>query len=451
MDARRQLPSVDQLLHREDLSALQKEYGHELFVKVAQQVLDAIRFDPGAIEKIHRGIDYPALIQEKLMEWISPTLKPVINASGVILHTNLGRAPLSAAAVLAMQQAAGGYCSVEFDLESGKRGSRTTHTANLLGRLTGAEDALVVNNNAAAVLLVLTALVKRKKVAISRSQLVEIGGGFRIPEVMAQSGARLVEIGTTNRVHLEDYSQALDAGAGIVLHVHSSNFKVIGFTAEPDQSELVSLAHSKEALYIDDLGSGALLDTRRYGMAAEPMVQESLRAGADIVCFSGDKLLGGPQAGIILGRKELLAKIKKHPLYRALRADKVTLTGLYATLLHYLKGEAETCIPVWRMIAEPVEGIQQRAVSWRDTLQMGEVLESTSTVGGGSLPGETLPTTVLAIKTKTPEIFLRKLRFADPPVIARIENERVVFDPRTVFLEQEKQLLVTIGSILKTG
>lgn len=451
MDFRRQLPSVDQLLHRDDLISLQKEYGHDLVVLATQSVLDQIRQDAEAEQKILQGIDFPDLVQKCLLEWTSPTLVPVINASGVILHTNLGRAPLSAASVMAIQRAAHEYCTVEYDLSSGRRGSRTIHTADLLRRLTGAEDAVVVNNNAASVLLVLTALARRKQVAISRSQLVEIGGGFRIPEVLMQSGAHLMEIGTTNRVHLDDYLQALENGASIILHVHSSNFKVIGFTAEPDKSDLVALAHEKKALYIDDLGSGALLDTRRFGMTAEPMVQDAIRSGADIVCFSGDKLLGGPQAGIILGRKDLLVKIKKHPLYRALRADKICLAGLSATLLHYLKNEAETCIPVWRMIAEPVEEIRKRAKSWQDFLHLGELLESTSTVGGGSLPGETLPTVVLAIAVKSPERLLKKLRSAHTPVIARIENDQVVLDPRTVFPEQETQLLTTIKLLLETN
>lgn len=448
MDARRLLPSVDQLLHEEELAALQKSTSRELLVQAIQVVLDAIRRDPDADTKIHSGLEYSELVMQVLREWTTPTILPVINASGVILHTNLGRAPVSAAAGHAMQQAAMEYCTLEFDLATGKRGSRALHTADLLRKVTGAEDAVVVNNNAAALLLVLTTLAKRKKVVISRSQLVEIGGGFRVPDVMAQSGAKLVEIGTTNRVHLEDYLHALDDGAEIVLHVHTSNFKIIGFTSEPVREELVAKVHAKGGIYLDDLGSGALLDTAQFGMASEPTVQEAVAAGADIVCFSGDKLLGGPQAGIIVGRRELLARIKKQPLYRALRADKVCLAGLSATLMHYLKGEAVSCIPSWRMIATPLNELEARALKWRDFLQAGEVMESTSTVGGGSLPGETLPTKVLALKVQNPDKLMAHLRNSRPPVIARVENDHVVFDPRTVFVEQEEQLLTTIKSLI---
>jgi len=387
---------------------------------------------------------------EILARWLHPTLVPVINASGVILHTNLGRAPLSRAAAEAARSLSLGYSTLEYDLYKGKRGSRLIHAEALLTRLTGAEAALVVNNNAAAVLLVLSALARRQRVIISRTQLVEIGGGFRIPDVMAQSGARLVEIGTTNRVHLSDYQAALEEPAGMVLRAHQSNFRIIGFTSEPDLAEIVRVAHRHGVAVMDDLGSGTLLDTAHYGLQHEPTIQESLAAGVDVLTFSGDKLLGGPQAGIIIGRMDLLAKIKKHPLARAVRVDKTRLAALAATLLHYLKDEALQEIPVWRMISLPAELIQARAQHWADVLGRGEVVASRSTVGGGSLPEETLPTHVLALDVPQPNNFLAALRMLQPPIIARIEAERVMMDPRTVLPEEEGAFLRGIASVLET-
>ena len=325
------------------------------------------------------------------------------------------------------------------------------HAEELLQRITSAQAALVVNNNASAVLLALTGLAKRRAVVISRSQLVEIGGGFRVPDVMKQSGARLVEVGTTNRVHLSDYEAALEEKPALFLRAHRSNFQITGFTSEPVLNEIADLAHQHEIPLVDDLGSGALLDTARYGLAHEPMVQESLAQGADLVCFSGDKLLGGPQAGIITGRADLVAKLKKHPLACcAFRADKLILSALSATLLHYLKDEAEEEIPIWRMIAAPLEEIRQRAIAWSEELGLGQVIEGQSTVGGGSLPGETLPTALLAIETHrpSPNQLLKRLRDSNPPVIARLEKDRVVLDPRTVLLAQEPDLLAAVKSAL---
>ncbi len=264
-----------------------------------------------------------------------------------------------------------GYATLEYDLDKGQRGSRLLHAESLLCRLTGAEAAMVVNNNAAALLLTLTVLARRRSVVIARTQLVEIGGGFRVPDVMAQSGARLVEVGTTNRVHPSDYETALEGQPALFLHVHRSNFRLLGFTSEPALVEIARVAHQAGLPLVDDLGSGALLDTARYGLSHEPMVQESLADGADLVCFSGDKLLGGPQAGIIVGRLDLLAKLKKHPLARALRADKLCLAALSATLLHYLKDEAEREIPVWRMLSASPEQIRQRAQGWAQLLDQG--------------------------------------------------------------------------------
>ena len=443
MDARREIPSVDKVMRQAEIGPMQQRYGHALTLQAVQSVLADLRSD--SAEKQQRKSlkgesNLAAAVERRLAEWTRPTLRPVINATGVILHTNLGRSPLSAEAIEAVRQAAEGYSTLEFDLESGKRGSRSVHAADLLARLTGAEDALVVNNNAAAVLLALTALAKRKQVAISRSQLVEIGGGFRIPEVMAQSGAHLVELGTTNRVHLSDYESALEQGAQVILRVHPSNFKIIGFTTEPEIAEIIPLAHRFNALFIDDLGSGALLDTSNYGLAREPMVQESVSSGADLVCFSGDKLLGGPQAGIIVGRKELISKLKKAPLARAVRADKLCLAALSATLLHYLKGEAEQKIPIWQMIAQPADEVKTRAQLLQVRLGRGEIKEGSSTIGGGSLPEETLATFVLSLKVDRPDEFSKKLRQSEMPVIARIEQDQIIIDLRTVLPGQEEAL-----------
>jgi len=373
-----------------------------------------------------------AQAESHLTAWTSPTLLPVINATGVILHTNLGRAPLSAATIKAMDAVAVNYSTLEYDLEKGQRGSRLIHAESVLQKLTGTEAAVVVNNNASALLLVLSALANKKRVVISRSQLVEIGGGFRVPDVMKQSGAKLVEVGTTNKVRVSDYKEALEEPTALVMRAHRSNFKIVGFTEEPEIKEIVDVAHKASVIVVDDLGSGALLDTAKYGFAHEPTVQESLAAGVDLVCFSGDKLLGGPQAGIILGKKDLIDKIKKHPLARAVRADKTCLAGITATLFHYLKDEAEREIPIWRMMSLTPEQVRVRAEAWREVLGQGEVIQSESTVGGGSLPDESTSTFVLALSVKSPDKFLKKLREANPPVIARTENDKVLFDPRTV-------------------
>jgi L-seryl-tRNA(Ser) seleniumtransferase len=308
---------------------------------------------------------------------------------------------------------------------------------------------MVVNNNAAALLLALTALAKHKRVIISRTQLVEVGGGFRIPDVMRQSSAHLVEIGATNKVHIEDYAQALADPAAFVMRAHASNFRIVGFASEPTLAEIVQVAHSAGVPVIDDLGSGSLIETGLFGLAHEPMVQESIAVGADLVCFSGDKLLGGPQAGIIVGRTELIEKLKKHPLARAVRADKLCLAALAATLMHYMKDEAEREIPIWQMIRKTPEQNKARANRWVDVLGQGGVIEGFSTVGGGSLPGETLPTYLLALNVARPNQFMARLRAAHPPIIARVEGDRVVLDPRTVLPEQEGALLVGLQNSLE--
>lgn len=442
----RSIPSVELLFQTPEAAALVAAYGRPLTLNAFRVVLENLRASLRSHVDGEKNISLdPAAIldqaEHQLVDWLRPSLVPVINASGVVLHTNLGRAPLSGAAVEAMRAAASGYSNLEFDLERGVRGSRLAHAEVLLRKITGAEAALVVNNNAAAVLLALTALARRRRVIISRTQLVEIGGGFRIPDVMSQSGAKLVEIGTTNRVHLRDFEEALQEPAALVLRVHKSNFRIIGFTTEPGLAEIVGLAHRSGIPVLDDLGSGVLIDTARFGLPHEPTVQESLAAGADLVCFSGDKLLGGPQAGIIIGRADLVARIKKHALARAVRADKLCLAALSATLEHYLRDEAEREIPIWRMISMDPKKIKLRAQRWARQVGMGEVIAGQSTVGGGSLPEEMLPTFLLALRVPQPNRFLSRLRAANPPVIARVENDQIVLDPRTVLPEEERALL----------
>ena len=450
MTSLRNLPSVEELLQTAVAAELIARFGRPLTLSAIRETLDRIRarFTSGQITVLPLHDLILSQTEVLISSWVSPTLRSVINATGVILHTNLGRAPMSDATIRAMDKVSRGYSNLEYDLEKGARGSRLIHAESVLQKLTGAEAAVVVNNNASAVLLVLSALANKKRVIISRSQLVEIGGGFRIPDVMKQSGAKLVEVGTTNKTHLRDYEEALQDGSAIVMRAHPSNFKIVGFTEEPELKEIVDLAHSAGVFVIDDLGSGALYDTAKYGLTHEPTVQESLAARVDVVCFSGDKLLGGPQAGIIIGRKDLIDKIKKHPLARAVRADKACLAGVSATLLHYLKDEAEREIPVLRMMSLTQKQIKGRVDAWIRELGSGEVVEGQSTVGGGSLPGESFPTYLLSLRVESPDKFLKKLRQQNPPIVARTSNDRVLLDPRTVLPEEEGALLVGLKNAM---
>jgi L-seryl-tRNA(Ser) seleniumtransferase len=431
----RYLPSVDKLLAQSSL--LMETYGRSLTTDAIRSVLDDARSNIRAGGTQPDQAELLQQITDRLREWTQVRPRSVINATGVIIHTNLGRAPLSQDAIAAMTTAAAGYSDLEYDLDRGERGQRMAAAEDLLKRVTGAEDAFVVNNNAGAVLLVLSALASGKGALISRGQLVEIGGGFRVPDVMEQSGATLIEVGTTNRTHRRDYEMALvTKDVAAIVRAHSSNFRTVGFTTEVPLAELVELANWKNIPLIDDLGSGALLDTVQYGLAHEPTVQESVTAGAHVTCFSGDKLLGGPQAGIIVGKTQYVEPLKKHPLARALRLDKLDLAALSATLAHYLKGEATTKIPVWRMISLPLNEIERQAQMFAQQLQaagfIAEMIDGQSTVGGGSLPGETLPTKLVVLTVANPDDFLARLRRGDPPVVARIETDRVVFDLRTV-------------------
>jgi L-seryl-tRNA(Ser) seleniumtransferase len=431
----RSLPSVDKLLAQ--ATVLIEAYGRSLTTDAIRSTLDDTR---SAIRSGVASPDQAELLDRvtnRLRQWTATRPRAVINATGVIIHTNLGRAPLSVEAVEAMTTVAASYSDLEYNLERGERGSRFDAVEDSLKRVTGAEAALVVNNNAGATLLALSALACGKGALISRGQLVEIGGGFRVPDVMEQSGAQLIEVGATNRTHRNDYEMALvTKEVAAIVRAHSSNFRTIGFTTEVPLSELVELANWKNIPVIDDLGSGALLDTAQYGLAHEPTVQESVAAGAHVICFSGDKLLGGPQAGIIIGKEQYVQLLKKHPLARALRMDKLDLAALSATLVHYLKSEATQKIPVWRMISMPLVEIEQQANTFAQLLCNASfdaaVIDGQSTVGGGSLPGETLPTKLVVLNVASPDDFLARLRRGDPPIVARIENDRVVIDLRTV-------------------
>jgi L-seryl-tRNA(Ser) seleniumtransferase len=440
----RKLPSVDRLLQEESVAGLIARWRHGLAVDAARETLDAAR------QAIREGQDCPSIealareVGERLAARLWPTLRPAINATGVIVHTNLGRAPLSAEARAAMDAVALGYSNLEYDLQAGHRGSRYVHAEEILRQLTGAEAALVVNNNAAAVLLMLMCFARSRQVIVSRGQLVEIGGGFRIPDVMRQSGATLVEVGTTNRTYIGDYEEGITGDTVALMRIHRSNFRLMGFVHEPALDEMVALAAERSLLLLDDLGSGTLLDTVPYGLAHEPTIQESIAAGVSLVSCSGDKLLGGPQAGLILGRADLISQLKRFPLTRALRVDKTTLAGLQATLRHYQLGEAPEKVPVWRMIGQSEGALKRRAASWVRRLKgagvSAQVVPGRSTVGGGSLPGETLPTHLVALLVESPDAIAARLRMGDPPVVARIEDDRLVLDPRTVLVEQEATL-----------
>jgi L-seryl-tRNA(Ser) seleniumtransferase len=447
----RRLPGVDRLLNEPHVQVLLPGHGHSLVVTAVQDVL------AGARESVLAGGFCPetealvAAVAAHLAHLLQPSLCPVINATGVIIHTNLGRSPLSLAAQDALRETSA-YSNLEYDLPAGERGSRYVHAEELLCRLTGAAGALAVNNDAAAVLLVLTALAKGREVVISRGQLVEIGGGFRIPEVLNQSGARLVEVGTTNRTYVRDYESALTPDTAMLLHVHSSNFRVVGFVHETSLAELVALAHARGVLAVDDLGSGALLDTAQFGLGHEPTVQEALASGADLVCISGDKLLGGPQAGLILGNLALVEALKRHPLTRALRVSKTILAGLQATLLHYLKNEALREVPIWQMMALQPAQVAVRAdalAAWlRARGTPAGLVDGVSAVGGGSLPGETLPTTLVALEATAPNELARRLRLGKPPVLARVESDRLVLDLRTVLPTEEDALREALLAVL---
>jgi L-seryl-tRNA(Ser) seleniumtransferase len=460
----RQIPSVDELLAQPRLAALAERVDRGLLLDVTRAALADLRaritgeLASGVAAALAAG-DIEATIADWVERILAHSLLPVINATGVVLHTNLGRAPLPAAVVEEFRRTATQYSNLEYDLEAGARGKRDVHTAQLLERLTGAEAAIVVNNCAAAVLLVLAALAKGGEVIVSRGELIEIGDGFRIPEIMAESGAVLREVGTTNRTRLADYENAVNEKTRLLMRVHPSNFKITGFTEKPSVDELVALSARTGLPLLEDLGSGCVMDLKPAGIS-EPMVKQSIEAGIPLVTFSGDKLLGGPQAGIIVGKKELVARVRRHPLFRALRVDKLTIAALGVTLSAYLRGAYDE-IPAMRMIRATAQEIERRASNFLRELTpevpLGEVemeiADGSSLAGGGSTPAQSLPTKVIRIASARYSAAQLEQRLrrnpSGLPVIARVEEERLILDFRTVFPEQEPSLLASLAFALR--
>jgi len=450
----RQIPAVNDVLNRTALRELEARVGRRLALESTRRVLKRLR------DRIVAGsistVSLAALEEEIVSEAEAAarlSLRPVINASGVILHTNLGRAPLPPQAIQHLAAVATRYSNLEYDLEAGERGKRDLHTERLFCQILGAEKALVVNNNAAAVLLALNTLAEGAEVVVSRGELIEIGGSFRIPEVCAKSGAILREVGTTNRTRIEDYAAAVNERTRLLLRVHPSNFRIVGFTARPSLEEFVALAQKHKVISMEDLGSGCLVDLSTAGVRDEPTAAASLEAGVDVVNFSGDKLLGGPQAGILAGKRELLERIRKNPLFRALRVDKLTIAALEATVSLYLRGKTGD-IPALRMVGLPVEAIRRRAtglaekISARPRLAV-RVRDGESVIGGGSTPAQSLPTVLLAVThaNHSAQELERFLRRNSPPVIARVEDDALLLDLRTVFEDQDEELFEALEAI----
>jgi L-seryl-tRNA(Ser) seleniumtransferase len=442
----RVIPSLEVLRQGARVRELEARHGSEATVSALRTGADQIRARIAGGENVVNASELiTTLASDALARQARGSLRPVINATGVVIHTNLGRAPLAEAAIARITAIAGGYSNLEYDVDAGARGSRTVHAESLLTHLTGAEAAIVVNNNAAATMLIMAGLASGREVVISRGELVEIGGGFRVPDVMRQSGAKLREVGTTNRTRVTDYTAAVSPSTALFLRVHPSNFRIEGFTERPSLTDLVAGARAVNVPLVEDIGSGCLVDD----FADEPSVQASIAAGVDVVCFSGDKLLGGPQAGIIVGKKTLVDRLRTHPLMRALRADKITFAVLEATLAEYAAGRSKTTVPVQQMLHASPDEIEARAQALAEKLAGAgwqvALLSGSSAVGGGSAPGFPLPTVLLSLarEGESPDRTERWLRSLDPPVIARIEHHRVVLDLRTV-LPQQQDLLARL-------
>lgn len=458
----RRIPKMDILLEQEDVKKMEERYGRDCVKRIVQEELDQLRRkiegtteEPEILQAVER---LPEQIQKRLEALYTPNIRKVINGTGTILHTNLGRAPINKAHAQYLAEIASEYSNLEYDLQRGSRGERNAQFESLLCRLTGAEAALVVNNNAAAVLLVLNTLARAGEVIVSRGELVEIGGKFRIPDVMEQSGATLVEVGTTNKTHLSDYEEAITEETKAILKVHTSNYQIVGFTESVSVSELLPVAKQSDIPVIEDLGSGALIDLSKYGIAHEPMVQEAIESGADVVCFSGDKLLGGPQAGIIVGRKCYIDRMKKNPLTRALRLDKFTVVVLELTLQEYLSEErAMNQIPVLSMIRETTENIEKRAKRLQDKLEQSElpariVLESCeSQIGGGALPLERIPSVAVTIQAEqySASELEKRMRTLPVPIIGRMINGAWGIDMRTIEERWVNEIAQSVGTVLK--
>jgi L-seryl-tRNA(Ser) seleniumtransferase len=458
--ALRRLPSVDQVVRRLSERPEAREIPRPRLTALVRDLLDAERRRVAGGQSAPAGADVlVARAAEALARTGTFSLRPVINGTGVVLHTNLGRAVLSPLALERLACVAGGYSNLELDVATKERGSRYAHVEDLLRRLTGAGDALVVNNNAAAVLLALETLAQGREVVVSRGELIEIGGEFRIPDIMARSGAVLREVGATNRTHLRDYAGAIGPQTALLLKVHTSNYRVVGFTADVSSRELVELARERGLPVMEDLGSGSLIDLRPYGFPHEPTVQEVVASGVDLVSFSGDKLLGGPQAGIIVGRRDLVTRLKKNPLNRALRIDKLTLAALEATLFAYDAGRALETVPTLRQLTEPLASVRRRAQRVLARVPAGarsglgaRVVEARAEVGGGALPTVALPTAAIELGA-TPDAARAldiALRRADPPVIGRIADDRLLLDCRTVLPSQVQALAAAIVTAAAT-
>ncbi|MDE2060121.1 MAG: L-seryl-tRNA(Sec) selenium transferase [candidate division NC10 bacterium] len=444
----RQLPSVDELLQEPSIRETAQTLPRWAVVEAIREVLERRRRSIATGQSGAITADLPsrtmlvAEAQRIALRLNRPALRRLINATGVVIHTNLGRAPLAEVAVERVVEVARGYSNLEYDLERGDRGSRQDHVERLLRRLTGAEAALAVNNNAAAVLLAINTLAEGKEVIVSRGELVEIGDSFRIPDIMRRAGGILREVGTTNRTYLRDYEEAVGAASAIILKVHTSNFRIQGFANQVPVAELAGLGEKTDLPVVEDVGSGALVDLSQFGLSKEPMPSESIRTGADLVTFSGDKLLGGPQAGLIVGKRLLVEKLRRNPLARAVRIDKLSLAALEATLCLYLdEGRAFAHVPVLRALVMPLQEIDRRARHLRDriaALTSGHlevsIIEGTSEVGGGALPLEAIPTRLVAVRGVhlTASVLEGRLRRTDPPVMIRIKDDRIVLDPRTV-------------------
>jgi len=452
------VPSVDSILQTEGAAALIGELGRKRALAHVQKVTREIRSEmssrSGNTSRSDIEKEIVARLTRELESANQQRMKRVLNATGIIVHTNLGRSPLSAEAADAIVAAASGYCNLEYYLETGERGRRGESAERFLAETVGAEDAVVVNNCAAAALLVLSEFAKGGEVIVSRGELVEIGGDFRIPDVLGQSGATLREVGTTNRTKLVDYERAIGENTKLILRVHPSNYRVIGFTEKPDLSELAELAHRNNLILFEDAGSGALIDLTKFGLD-EPTIQSSISAGADIVAFSGDKLMGGVQAGMIVGRKNMINQLRKNPLYRALRPDKLTYVAVEATLTAFAKGIAFKKIPVLRMLATPFEELEARAKAMVKRLRKNagdvvpEIISGSSAIGGGAAPGINLPTCLISIRhaEMSADEFLAKLRFCDPPVIARIADNRCLIDLRTVLPNDDELLIKALANV----
>lgn len=445
----RSLPSVDRVLSEPALTAALERWPRPQVVEAVRAELDIARAMLGnGADAAFAPADIAESAGHALSVQLQPSLRRVINATGVVIHTNLGRAPVSDAAAQAMAQAAASYSNLEYDLARGERGSRANHLESLFQALTGAEAGVAVNNNAAALYFAMSACCSGREVIVSRGQAVEIGGGFRIPDVLRDAGATLVEVGTTNRTRAADYADAVTERTAAILRVHSSNFRIVGFTEEPSLTELQIVADDAGVMLIDDIGSGCLLDTRQFGLAHEPRPQDSIEAGADLVLFSGDKLLGGPQAGLIIGNRAAVDPLRSHPLMRVLRLDKAAIAGLSATLQHYLLGDALETVPIWRMIAADADQLRERAETWRSRVGGGDVEPSDSAIGGGSLPAETRPTFVWTLPHPHPTDAARQLRERTVPIIARVEHDRLILDPRTVLPGEDAEVIAALQQLV---